>query len=69
MSTDVYKQEDTRVPKVVRHLMWCWEANSGPLTEQQALLTIEPSLHPPASSWKPHQCPLCSQRSLFGLPL
>jgi hypothetical protein len=24
----------------------CWELNSGPLEEQSALLTTEPSLHP-----------------------
>lgn len=24
--------------------VWCWELNSGPLQEQQVLLTAEPSL-------------------------
>jgi hypothetical protein len=27
--------------------MWLWDLNSGPLKEQSALLTTEPSLQPP----------------------
>ena len=37
---------ELELPEVVSPLTWCWEWSSGPLEEQQACLTAEPSLHP-----------------------
>ena len=38
---------ELELPAVMSHLAWCWELNSGPLQEQQVLLTTEPSLQLP----------------------
>jgi hypothetical protein len=49
-------EEGTRFPKTgvtdgSEPPCWCWELNPGPLQEQTALLTTEPSLQPQISSF------------------